>query len=203
MLAPLFDRMLTHDLKRRFTADEALEFFQNEYSELIEQQLNRLTYPHPCEEGTGFWLLGSHTPPHLAEKWACHRTPPMPLSYLVLRWLCKKMPMEHVEPLIWWLLFGLVVPWTWWLLFNLVGFPRLVLKSLRETLWSETGFQFCAAQLHSKCNRNGCWMIMSCHQYVHSLSYFWNFLDRHWKMPNLGPNSRLLSRLLDDLWGDF
>ena len=118
MLAPLFDRMLTHDLKRRFTADEALEFFQNEYSELTEQQLNRLTYPHPYEEGSGFdcW---DRIPPHLAEKWACHRTPPVPPSYPVLRWICKKRPMEHV------------VPWIRWLLFSLVTFPRLILKSLQ------------------------------------------------------------------------
>ena len=43
--------MLTHDLKRRFTPDEALEFFQNEYSKLTEQQLNCLTYSHPFQDG--------------------------------------------------------------------------------------------------------------------------------------------------------
>ena len=140
MLVPLFDRMLTHDLKRRFTADEALEFFQNEYSELTEQQLNRLTYPHPSVRGSGFdcW---DHIPPHLAEKWACHRTPPVPRSYPFLRRLCKKRPMEHV------------VPWTRWLLFSLMIFPRRVLKSLQAMFlkqWSWISFPACCIYARSK-----------------------------------------------------
>ena len=118
MLAPLFDRMLTHDLKRRFTADEALEFFQKEYSELTEEQLNDFTPPNEGGSGSDCW---DYIPPHLAEKWACHRTPPVPLSYPVLRWLCRRRPMEHV------------VPWIRWLLFSLVTFPRRVLKSLQTS----------------------------------------------------------------------
>jgi hypothetical protein len=111
--------MLTHDLKRRFTADEALEFFQKEYLELTEQQLNCLTYPHPFQDGS-YVDCWDRIPPHLAEKWACHRTLPVPPSYPFLRWLCKKWPMEHI------------VPWTRWLLFCLMIFPRRrVLKLLR------------------------------------------------------------------------
>ena len=118
MLAPLFDRMTTHDLTRRFTVDEALEFFQNEYSELTEEQLGYHTIYDL--EGTGFdyW---DRIPRGLAEKWACHRTPPVPPLYPVLRWLCKRRHMDHV------------VPWMRWLLFSLVTFPRRVLKSLQTS----------------------------------------------------------------------
>jgi hypothetical protein len=116
MLVPLFDRMTTHDLTRRFTADEALEFFQNEYSELTEEQLNHLVAPNRGGSRFNCW---DRIPPHLAVKWACHRTAPVPLSYPVLRWLCRRRPMEHV------------VPWIRWLLFSLVTFPRRILKSLQ------------------------------------------------------------------------
>ena len=128
MLAPLFDRMTTHDLTRRFTADEALDFFQNEYSTLREEQLNRPVTPDRGGSSFDYW---DHMPPYLAEKWAHHRTPPVPLSYPVLRWLCKRRPMEHV------------VPWIWWLLFSLVTFPRRVLRSLRMMFWNnEAVFYF-------------------------------------------------------------
>ena len=170
MLAPLFDRMTTHDLTRRFTADEALDFFQNEYSILREEQLNRPVTPDCGGSSFDYW---DHMPPYLAEKWAHHRTPPVPLSYPVLRWLCKRRPMEHV------------VPWIRWLLFSLVTFPRRVLKSLQTSFcplflrilkslqvifWSnEAGFHFlCCRYIQG----NICWMIMSCHQEVllHSLT---------------------------------
>ena len=87
MLAPLFDRMTTHDLTRRFTADEALEFFQNEYSQLTEEQLNCFATP---DRGGSKFNRWDHIPPHLAEKWACHRTLPLPPSYPVLRWICRR-----------------------------------------------------------------------------------------------------------------
>ena len=131
MLAPLFDRMTTHDLTRRFTPDawpdEALEFFQNEYSKLSEEQLNHPVVVNQWDSSINCW---DHIPSHLAEKWACHRTPPVPPSYPVLRWLCKRRPMEHV------------VPWIRWLLFSLVTFPRRVLKSLQTS--------FCALFLPKK-----------------------------------------------------
>ena len=127
MLAPLFDKMTTHDLKRRFTAEEALEFFQNEYSELTEEQLGCRTYYDIDRSSFDCW---DRIPPHLAVKWACHRTPPVPPSYPVLRWLCKRRPMEHV------------LPWIRWLIFSLVTFPRRVLKSLQTS--------FCALFLKKK-----------------------------------------------------
>ena len=55
MLAPLFDRMTTHDLTRRFTADEALEFFQNEYSQLTEEQLGCHTYYDSDRSSSECW----------------------------------------------------------------------------------------------------------------------------------------------------
>ena len=117
MLAPFFDRMLTHDLNNRFTAEGALEFFQNEYSKLTAQQLNSRAYPsYKRDLGFNCW---DHIPPDLAKKWACHRTPPVPLSYIILRWLRKKRYMGHV------------LPWTRWFLFRLVTFPRLIFKSLQ------------------------------------------------------------------------
>ena len=118
MLAPLFDRMTTHYLTRRFTADEALDFFQNEYSTLREEQLNRLVTPDCGGSNFDCW---DRIPPRLGEKWACHRTPPVPPSYPVLHWLCKRRPMEHV------------VPWIRWFLFSLVMFPRCILKSLQTS----------------------------------------------------------------------
>ena len=125
MLAPLFDKMTTHDLKRRFTAEEALEFFQNEYSELTEEQLGCRTYYDIDRSSFDCWDC---IPLHLAVKWACHRTPPVPPSYPVLCWLCKRRPMEHV------------LPWIRWLIFSLVTFPRRVLKSLQTSFLSRTVF---------------------------------------------------------------
>ena len=173
MLVPLFDRMTTHDLTRRFTADEALEFFQNEYSQLTKEQLGCHTYYDSNRSSSECWDL---IPRHLAEKWACHRTPPVPLSYPVLRWLCKRRPMEHV------------VPWIRWFLSSLVTFPRRVLKSLQMMFWNnEAGF-------HSVSIRNTwneCWLIMSCHQELAGNTKFFGLLDRRSNMPALALNLNL------------
>ena len=40
MFAPLLDRMTTRDLKRRFTASQALEFLEDFASELTQEQLS-------------------------------------------------------------------------------------------------------------------------------------------------------------------
>ena len=159
MLAPLFDRMLTHDLKRRFTADEALEFFQNEYSKLTEQQLNCLTYSHPFQDGS-YIDCWNRIPPHLAEKWACHRLPPVPWSYPFLRWLWKKRRMEHV------------LPWIR-LFFSLIISPRRALKSLQVIFvkrWSWISFPTCCSYARIKIIQVKR-MFISCH---HFLPYFRN-----------------------------
>ncbi|KAF9560143.1 hypothetical protein CPC08DRAFT_690409 [Agrocybe pediades] len=87
-LAPFIDMLTTHKLHQRFTASEALEFFENFYADLSEEELakelnvwNDVPHPQPyydCDR----W---ASVPPHLARKWAIYREPPLSLRTRLLR----------------------------------------------------------------------------------------------------------------------
>ncbi|KAF9560145.1 hypothetical protein CPC08DRAFT_494024 [Agrocybe pediades] len=98
VLAPFIDMLTTHKLRQRFTASEALEFFENFYSDLSEEELKKYlptidsTYhPRPyydCDR----W---ASVPPHLAKKWAIYREPPLSLRTRLLRKLFKHGWLYH------------------------------------------------------------------------------------------------------------
>jgi len=106
MLAPLLDRMTTRDLQLRFTASEALHFFEEIYSQLTEDELGR-----PVETRFEFLELDlqydeydrwKRTPIAFTEKWAAYREPPIPWTTRVLRAICRRPWMCHVVPWIRW-----------------------------------------------------------------------------------------------------
>ncbi|KAF9536586.1 hypothetical protein CPC08DRAFT_677014 [Agrocybe pediades] len=88
VLAPFIDMLTTHKIHQRFTASEALEFFENFYADLSEEELGKYLpawdtapYPRPyydCDR----W---ASVPPHLAKKWAIYREPPLSLKTRLLR----------------------------------------------------------------------------------------------------------------------
>jgi hypothetical protein len=81
--------MTTHNLRKRFTAAEALEFFADIYGTLTEDQLNALVPPmhdpsirHEINPWAG-------VPEHFAKTWAPYRSPDISLATLALRWICQ------------------------------------------------------------------------------------------------------------------
>ncbi|KAF9019612.1 hypothetical protein BDZ89DRAFT_1072858 [Hymenopellis radicata] len=68
ILAPLIDGMVTWDVRARFTAEEALQFFEQHVPHLDEN----LLYAIP-----------------LRQKWAHLRIPPEPITRKILRWICR------------------------------------------------------------------------------------------------------------------
>lgn len=84
MLAPLLDRMTTRDIKHRFTADQALRFFEDSYSDLTEFQLSVEQYQGPdvlYDEYDRWQDLSEE----FKRKWAVYREPPTPLITKLLR----------------------------------------------------------------------------------------------------------------------
>ncbi|KAF9563628.1 hypothetical protein CPC08DRAFT_632647, partial [Agrocybe pediades] len=86
ILAPFLDMLTTHKLQRRFTAFEALAFFEDFYGNLSEEQLNRRS---PPRKYSGLWYYEhdrwASVPPHLAKKWAIYREPPLSWKTKLLR----------------------------------------------------------------------------------------------------------------------
>ncbi|KAF4610841.1 hypothetical protein D9613_007183 [Agrocybe pediades] len=86
ILAPFLDMLTTHKLQRRFTASEALAFFEDFYGNLSEEQLNRRS---PPREYSGLWYYEhdrwASVPPHLAKKWAIYREPSLSWKTKLLR----------------------------------------------------------------------------------------------------------------------
>ena len=93
MLAPLLDRMVTRNIPQRFTASEALRFFEESVlPHTTEEQLQRRTVK--WSEEFGPWDFEEHDRwQHLdasfIEKWAAFREPPLPHSTRLWRFLCR------------------------------------------------------------------------------------------------------------------
>ncbi|KAF8968979.1 kinase-like domain-containing protein [Flammula alnicola] len=114
MLAPLLDRMTTRDLRRRFTAAEALQFFEDMRSQLTDVQLETFEYPPHYEDFKYYdeYDRWQHVPPDFAAKWAAYREPPLPFTIKVIRTITLS---EWFPPY--------VVPWIRWTFFKLTSFP--------------------------------------------------------------------------------
>lgn len=90
--APLFDKMTTRDIPRRFTAQEALKFFQVCMDELPAETLLQ----RPEEKDLELWNYSFDEcdrwkllAPEAQARWAAYREPPVPQSIVFLRWICS------------------------------------------------------------------------------------------------------------------
>ncbi|KAF9562453.1 hypothetical protein CPC08DRAFT_687690 [Agrocybe pediades] len=102
ILAPFLDRMTTRDLAKRFTASEALDFFENMTSQLTEHELRLILPPiSPFLEAIYYeYDRWANLPKEFVEKWAHYREPPIPLTTKILRSICDTDWGGRVLPLI-------------------------------------------------------------------------------------------------------
>ncbi|KAH0580343.1 hypothetical protein H2248_001847 [Termitomyces sp. 'cryptogamus'] len=90
MLAPLFDRMTTRDIPRRFKASEALQFFEEHVIPLTPQHVLSLAAPDlpfsrvPYDYHDRWKDLD----PKFMEQWGVYREPPVPRYIRFLRKVC-------------------------------------------------------------------------------------------------------------------
>ncbi|PPQ88578.1 hypothetical protein CVT25_009958 [Psilocybe cyanescens] len=105
MLAPLLDRMTTWELDRRFTASEALHFFEDRLSEVTDEQLQLGIY----EERDKTQILYDKydrwegLSPDFLDKWAAYRTPPLPWHMRCMRRLYEaeiSPPYAVIRPIV-------------------------------------------------------------------------------------------------------
>lgn len=104
--------MTTRDIQQRPTAAEALEFFDELYKELTEEQFQSMNYQVEkkyCQVYNEFdrWKL---VPDDFALRWAPYREPPISHTTKLLRWICSKKYLWHVVPWIRWFFFKLTHP---------------------------------------------------------------------------------------------
>lgn len=71
--------MVTLDYKKRFTAVEALQFFEDMYSLLTQEQLQ--ASPPNCSINIDYCIFNRwrDLPPELVQRWTSYREPPMPM----------------------------------------------------------------------------------------------------------------------------
>ncbi|PPQ72391.1 hypothetical protein CVT26_006751 [Gymnopilus dilepis] len=107
MLAPLLDRMTTRELARRFTAVEALRFFEE-----MKDQLSQHDLDQSLEKATTISRIPYYSydrwkdiPPEFAERWAAFREPPIPLMVSIMRRICRYGWVCHVVARIRWFFF--------------------------------------------------------------------------------------------------
>ncbi|KAH7890135.1 hypothetical protein F5I97DRAFT_1850396 [Phlebopus sp. FC_14] len=91
MLAPLLDRMITRDIPTRFTATQALTFFDDYVLPSAtpsalggrppERDRTILSEPESFDR----W---ARLDPEFVKKWAAYRLPPLKRSTKILRWIC-------------------------------------------------------------------------------------------------------------------
>ncbi|KAG5735775.1 hypothetical protein E4T56_gene7923 [Termitomyces sp. T112] len=93
MLAPLFDMMTTRNIPRRFTASEALAFFEEQVQPLTPglekvgcQSRDSPSYP-PRYDTFDRW---QDLDPEFVKKWAKFRDAPVPFHVRLLRRLCRR-----------------------------------------------------------------------------------------------------------------
>jgi hypothetical protein len=91
MLAPLFDKMTTENIKARFSARGALEFMQSINESLTDdQRKNRPLYEDP---EAGKWMTIGHRwvglPDHFVKQWSGYAAVQPSLFVRFIRWICS------------------------------------------------------------------------------------------------------------------
>ncbi|PFH49987.1 hypothetical protein AMATHDRAFT_146307, partial [Amanita thiersii Skay4041] len=92
LLAPLIDMMATPDIDKRFTANQALEFFLTLRSEMSEKEL-KCPIPRERAEKLSLWdgfsrWNGLST--EFVQRWEAYRELPPSLPRRLLRTFCKR-----------------------------------------------------------------------------------------------------------------
>jgi hypothetical protein len=86
-LAPLFDKMTAHDVRRRFTAEEALTFFEKHASSIPRMTKLAQREPRTSDEVRDYW---ADLPSSLVEEWAHLREAPPSRITIFLRRTCER-----------------------------------------------------------------------------------------------------------------
>ncbi|KIJ63031.1 hypothetical protein HYDPIDRAFT_29727 [Hydnomerulius pinastri MD-312] len=91
MLAPFLDRMITRKIPLRFTAQEALQFFEEHVLPSVSLALSAVSALAPDRTTVEPELYDRWTGLHptFVRTWADYRLPPLELSTRVLRWICE------------------------------------------------------------------------------------------------------------------
>ena len=83
--APLLECMITDNVEHRFTADEALRFFEDNRSMMSAEELAK---EPPCDNPYPLTIVPWESLPlTFAEKWSFCRNPPTAFWTRVLRWV--------------------------------------------------------------------------------------------------------------------
>jgi len=91
MLAPLFDRMTTRNMPKRFTAAETLRFFEEQtYPQSTEDHLSAIPFERDNFQPFDIYDRWKDLDQSFVEKWAAFRDPPVPLRARILRSICAK-----------------------------------------------------------------------------------------------------------------
>ncbi|KAF9003012.1 hypothetical protein BDQ17DRAFT_1280113 [Cyathus striatus] len=91
MLAPLIDKMLARNIRNRFTASEALQFFEEMRTGLTEEQLMTDISYIPRRYGVYYesYDRWAGLPEEFVKGWSKYREPPLPRSTVILRSICE------------------------------------------------------------------------------------------------------------------
>jgi hypothetical protein len=88
MLAPLFDMMLTDDVRARFTAREALEFLKHIDGSLADEQ-RRASTPHVYTDWEAIGRRWEGLPVDFVKQWSKYRRVKVGWTIRLLRWICS------------------------------------------------------------------------------------------------------------------
>jgi hypothetical protein len=99
MLAPFFDKMTTRDIPERFSAAEALAFFEDILSKTPANTLYRpYQVDHDGGQAYDVYDRWKNLPADFVKKWEHYREPPIPLTTTFLRWLNSYDRMAVIVP---------------------------------------------------------------------------------------------------------
>ncbi|KAG6872418.1 hypothetical protein C0995_009932 [Termitomyces sp. Mi166 len=98
MLAPLFDRMTTRDITRRFKASEALQFFEEHVIPLTPKHVLSLAAPGLPYSSLpyDYYDRWESLDPDFVKEWAAYREPPVPPHIRILREICLYPWVFHI-----------------------------------------------------------------------------------------------------------
>lgn len=98
MLAPLLDKMTTWDLNSRFTASEALQFFEERMAELSDEQLQVIFWDERLRIPYNEYDRWEGLPICFVERWKAYRVAPLPWHMRFLRSLCQRRYFYYIVP---------------------------------------------------------------------------------------------------------
>jgi hypothetical protein len=89
MLAPLLDMMITFDIRKRFTAVQALQFLEGIYASLTPTEL-AARYPPLLRVPVELYDRWQHLSPEFVQQWSVYRASrQVSNTTKLLRWICE------------------------------------------------------------------------------------------------------------------